>query len=356
MNIGIPKEVKVREGRVVLIPQAAAELVKAGHDVFIQSGAGVASGYTDESYQAHGVQVAATAQLLYDRAEMIVKVKEPQPEEIALLQAHHLLFCYLHLAAEPQLMQALLDKGLTAVGFETVSEMGQLPLLAPMSDIAGKVAIQVGTHLLHMPQGGKGVLLGGIAATERGRVVVLGGGVAGGSAARLAASMGAEVTVFDRNRIKMEQLRSFMPNITALYPYEAAIAVAVEQADLVVGAVLIPGAKAPHLVSRAMVQQMQSGSVIIDISVDQGGCIETTRPTTYDNPTFIDEDVVHFGVTNMPGAVPRTASQAISTAVLPYALRLTQPQWEKDPVLTTGINVSRGNVIHPALKVLDSTG
>ena len=352
MKIGIPREVKTLEGRVGLIPAAAAELVRHGHEVFIEQGAGVLSGYSDTDYQAAGVSILPDAPSLYGAGELIIKVKEPQPEELTRLRADHRLFCYLHLAAETELMQSLLDIGLTGVAFETVMKDHALPLLAPMSDIAGRIAVQVGTTLLHQPQGGKGILLGGLPAAERGRVVVLGAGVAGGNAARLAAGMGAEVTVFDRNRDKLAVMRDVGPNVTGLYPYQAAIEEAVAEADLLIGAVLIPGARAPHLVSEAMVKQMQAGSVIIDISVDQGGCIETTRPTTYDEPTFSLHGVTHFGVTNMPGAVPRTASQVLSAALIPYALRIARDDWAEDEALRAGINVQAGEVIHPALQGL----
>ncbi len=350
MRIGIPTEVKTLEKRVGLVPAAAAELVRRGEEVFIQKGAGIASGYDDEQYRAAGVGILPDAEAVYERAEMVIKVKEPQPQELELLRRDHLLFCYLHLAAEPDLMAGLREIGLTAVAFETVEKNGGLPLLAPMSDIAGRVAAQVGAHLLHSPQGGKGLLLGGLPAAERGRVVVLGAGVAGGNAARVAAALGAEVTVFDRKREKLEAMRELGPNVTALYPYAHELEEAVVAADLLIGAVLIPGARAPHLVSGDIVRQMSAGSAVIDISVDQGGCIETTRPTTYADPTFIWEGVVHFGVTNMPGAVPRSASQALSAALIPYAERLAAPGWENDPSLAAGINLRNGEVIHPALK------
>ncbi|WP_303903161.1 alanine dehydrogenase [Thiohalomonas denitrificans] len=350
MRIGIPTEMKTLEGRVGLVPAAAAELVRRGNEVFIQMGAGTASGYDDEQYRAAGVGLLPDAVAVYERAEMVIKVKEPQPEELKLLHRGHLLFCYLHLAAEPKLMADLLDIGLTAVAFETVEADGGLPLLAPMSDIAGRVAAQVGAHLLHAPQGGKGLLLGGLPAAERGRVVVLGAGVAGGSATRVAAALGAEVTVFDKKREKLEAMRDLGPNVTALYPYTHELESAVTAADLLIGAVLIPGARAPHLVSGEVIRRMSTGSAVIDISVDQGGCIETTRPTTYADPTFIWEGVVHFGVTNMPGAVPRSASQALSAALLPFAERLAQPGWEEDPSLAAGINLRDGEIVHPALK------
>jgi alanine dehydrogenase len=281
---------------------------------------------------------------------MIIKVKEPQPQELPLLRPDHLLFCFLHLAAEPALMQGLLEIGLTAVAFETVAEGSALPLLAPMSDIAGKVALQVGSHLLHQPQGGRGLLLGGLPAAERGHVVILGAGVAGGNATALAAAIGARVTVFDRNRDKLAAMRALGANVTALYPYAHDIDRAVKEADLLIGAVLVPGAKAPHLVSAEQVRLMQPGSVIIDISVDQGGCIETTRPTSYAEPTFVWEGVTHFGVTNMPGAVPRSASQALSAALIPYALKLAAGGWEADAALAAGVNLRHGKVVYPALK------
>ncbi|MGH8369869.1 MAG: NAD(P)-dependent oxidoreductase, partial [Gammaproteobacteria bacterium] len=239
--------------------------------------------------------------------------------------------------------------GLTAVAFETVEENGRLPLLAPMSDIAGRLSIQVGTTLLHQPHGGKGILLGGISAAKRGRVVVVGAGVAGGAAATMAAGMGAEVTVFDISRDKMEQMRALGPNVTALYPHSADIAEAVKYADIVVGAVLVTGAKAPHVVSAEMVKAMQPGSVVADISVDQGGCVETTKPTTWDKPTYVWEGVTHFTVTNMPGAVPRTSSQALSAAITPYAIRLAAGGWRDFEPLRKGINVEGGKVVHPAL-------
>lgn len=349
MRIGIPKEVKTLEGRVVQVPAAAGELVKNGHEVFIETQAGVASGYNDDDYQKVGVTIVPDAKTLHDEVEMILKVKEPQPQELEHYRDDHVVFSYLHLAAEPELTKRLCDIGLTAVAFETVEEGGQLPLLAPMSDIAGRIAAMSGANMLHRPQGGKGLLLGGLPAAERGRVVVLGAGVAGKNAAVMAAGMGAQVTVFDINRNKLEEMRAIGPNVTGLYSFGPAIEEAVVNCDLLIGAVLIPGAKAPHLVSADMVKRMQPGSVIVDISVDQGGCIETTKPTTYADPTFVWEGVVHYGVTNMPGAVPRTSSQAISAALIPYVLRLAKPDWRQDAALMKGVNVEGGKVVHPAL-------
>lgn len=350
MRIGVPREVKTLEGRVGLVPAAAAELVRHGHQILVEQEAGLLSGYRDEDYRQAGATILPNAQSVYGDAQMIIKVKEPQPQELEMLRPDHLLFCFLHLAAEQALLMRLLEIGLTAVAFETVTEGRSLPLLAPMSDIAGKVAIQVGSHLLHQPQGGRGLLLGGLPAAERGHVVILGAGVAGGSAAGLAAAVGAQVTVFDPNRDKLAAMRALGANVTALHPYGHDIERAVTTADLLIGAVLLPGARAPHLVSTEQVRQMQPGSVIIDISVDQGGCIETTRPTTYAEPTFVQDGVLHFGVTNMPGAVPRSASQALSAALVPYALKLAAGGWESDPALAAGVNVRAGEVIYPALK------
>lgn len=349
LRIGIPTEIKPREGRVALVPEAAGELVRNGHEVYLQTDAGAASGYVDSLYQAQGVQILADAAALYARAELVVKVKEPIDPEIALLRADHRLFCFLHLAANRALQTRLQQIGVTALAFETVADQGGLPILTPMSDIAGRIAIQVGAHLLHATQGGKGLLLGGVASAERGHVVVLGAGQAGGAAARAAAALGARVTVFDHAPTRLLAMHALGANVTALPATAAALDAAVIAADLVVGAVLLPGATAPRLISRAQVARMARGSVIVDIAVDQGGCIETTRATTYDVPTFVDEGVVHFCVTNMPGAVPRSASQALSAAMLPYLQRLALPDWHDDAVLRAAVNVAQGQVVHPAL-------
>jgi alanine dehydrogenase len=351
MIIGIPREIRELEGRVGLIPAAAGQLVNEGHTVLVEQGAGVLSGYADDAYRDAGVTLMETAADIYAQAQMIVKVKEPQPVEVAMLRKDQILFSYLHLAAEPALMRGLQKSGATAVAFETVeTEAGLLPLLAPMSDIAGRVAVQVGTHLLHQPQGGRGVLLGGVPAAERGNVVILGAGVAGGNAALLAAAMGAQVTVFDRNRHKLARMRALGNNVTALHPYPDELHEAALNADLLIGAVLVTGERAPHLISAQTVAEMREGSVIIDISVDQGGCIETTRPTDYTNPTFVVDGVIHFGVTNMPGAVPRTASQSLSAALIPYVSQLAQTDWRQSDELRRGINVEAGEIVHPALK------
>lgn len=348
--VGVPKETKPLEGRVALTPAAAAELVRRGVPLAIERGAGAGSGYADADYRAIGAQIMPDADALYDWAQLVVKVKEPVGAEIDRLKPDQLLFCYLHLAANPGLTRSLCDIGLTAVAFETVVDHGHLPILSPMSDIAGRISVQVGAHLLHTPQGGKGILLGGLASVERGEVVVLGAGNAGGAAVQAAAAMGANVTVFDKNPRQLERMHRVAPNVTALVSIDAAVSEAVAAADLLIGAVLLPGAAAPHVVSRAQVAQMQPGSVIADIAVDQGGCIETTRATTYDAPTYVEEGVQHFCVTNMPGAVPRSATQALSAAMLPYLLLLLDSGWRDDPRLAQAVNVSGGEVVHPALR------
>jgi alanine dehydrogenase len=351
MRIGIPSETKTLEGRVALVPAAAADLVRHGHEVFIQSGAGLQSGFADEAYVKAGITIVPDAAALYEAGELIVKVKEPIGGDLALLRKRHLLFCYLHLAAEPALTRSLLDLGLTAVAFESVEDHGGLPLLLPMSVIAGRIATQVGTTLLHRPQGGKGKLLGGMASTPRGKVVVLGAGAAGGNAAALAASAGANVVVFDKRQDRLAEMMQLGPNVTALYAYESSVADEVRDADIVVGAVLVHSARAPHVVSEAMVRTMEPGSVMVDIAIDQGGCFETSKPTSWKEPTYDVHGVTHFCVTNMPGAVPQTSSVAISAAILPYVQRLAGgDEWRQFEPLKVGINVDGGKLVHPALQ------
>jgi alanine dehydrogenase len=351
MRIGVPKETKTLEGRVALVPAAAGDLVKRGHEVWIEQDAGVKSGFKDAQYTALGVKVASDAAALYEKGELIVKVKEPIAGDLQHLRADHLLFCYLHLAAEPALTRKLLDIGLTGVAFETVElPNGDLPLLAPMSVIAGKIGVQVGTHLLHQPMGGKGKLLGGLASTERGKVVVFGAGQAGSASAALAAGGGANVTVFEMRTDRMEEAMRLGPNVTALYPYADVVAKEVASADLVIGAVLVTGAAAPKVMTRDMLKGMEDGSVVVDIAIDQGGCFETSRPTTWKEPTYVEEGVTHFCVTNMPGAVPQTSSQAICAAILPWVNKLASgPQWRDNAALVKGINVEAGKLVHPAL-------
>ena len=350
MRIGVPKETKTLEGRVALVPEAAGDLVVQGHEVWLEKDAGIKSGFTDEQYTRLGVNIAPDAAALYEKGELIVKVKEPIEGDLALLRKDHLLFCYLHLAPLPVLTRRLLDIGLTGIAFETVElPNGDLPLLAPMSIIAGKIAVQVGTHLLHQPEGGKGKLLGGLPSTERGKVVVFGAGKAGSASAQLAAAGGSNVVVFEMRQDRMEEMMRLGNNVTALYPYKEVVAREVASADLVIGAVLIPGAVAPHVLTRDMLKGMEDGSVVVDISIDQGGCFETSRPTTWKEPTYVEEGVIHFAVTNMPGAVPQTSSQAICAAILPWVNKLASGQWRDNAALVRGINVDGGKLVHPAL-------
>jgi alanine dehydrogenase len=349
MHIGIPKEIKPKEGRVVLIPAAAAELVRHGHVVSLQSGAGVASGYPDLDYRKAGVQLVEDAATLYAEAELIVKVKEPVAAEYGLLRDEHILFCFLHLATNPELALVLKDKGLTAVAFETLEVDGALPVLAPMSEVAGRLAVQIGATLLLNVAGGRGLLLGGLPAAERGHIVILGAGNVGRAAAVMAADLGAQVTVFARRPQSLTRMHELGRNVTALPAYPALIADAVYGADLLIGAVLIPGARAPRLIGRELVAQMKPGSVIVDVAVDQGGCVETIRATDYSEPIYVEQGVVHFGVTNMPGAVPRTSSQALSNALLPWVLRLAGAEGLNDPVMKRAVNVAGGQLIHPAV-------
>ncbi len=352
MRIGVPKETKTLEGRVALVPAAAGDLVNRGHEVWLEQGAGLKSGFRDQQYSALGVKLAPDAAALYEKGELIVKVKEPIAGDLALLRSDHLLFCYLHLAAEPVLTRRLLDIGLTGVAFETVElPNGDLPLLAPMSVIAGKIGVQVGTHLLHQPEGGKGKLLGGLPATERGKVVVFGAGMAGGASAALAAAGGSNVVVFEMRADRMDEMMRLGNNVTALYPYDNVVTREVASADLVIGAVLVTGARAPHVLTREMLKGMEDGSVVVDISIDQGGCFETSRPTNWKEPTYVEEGVTHFCVTNMPGAVPQTSSQAICAAILPWVNQLASgSDWRNNAAMLKGINVEAGKLVHPALQ------
>ena len=353
LKLGIPKELKAMEGRVSLLPSSVEEIVSSGGEVFIETNAGLLSAYDDLSYADAGAVICESAEALYEQAELIVKVKEPIAEDLHYLRKEHLLFCYLHLAANPCLLERLKNIGLMAIAFETVEENKQLPLLSPMSEIAGRVAVQSAAYWLHGDTvngtGGRGVLLGGATATERGQVTVLGAGTAGTFAIMEAAALGANVTVFDINAEALKRVRAIAPNITALYPSRHALNKTIKNTDLLIGAVLIPGAAAPKLITRDMVRAMPKGSVIVDISIDQGGCIETIRATDYCAPTYHDEGVIHAGVTNLPGAVPRTASAALSAALLPYVFTLLKGRLEQCPALIEGVNVDQGATVHPAL-------
>lgn len=349
MDIGLPTEIKPQERRVALIPAAVADMVARGHRVFVQSGAGVGSGYADQQYLDAGAVILDSAQAVYKQARLIVKVKEPIEGDLELLTAEHCLFSFLHLAAAPVLTKRLCGIGLTAVAFETVVDNKRLPILTPMSDIAGRLSVQLGAHYLQAPAGGKGLLLGGLPSVDRGHVVVLGAGNAGSNAVRMAADMGARVSVFDKNPQQLEIMHHLSSNVTALMPYHQQLKKAVIEADLLIGAVLIPGAKAPKLVPEEWVSMMQAGSVVVDIAVDQGGCIETIRPTNYDDPVYMYQDVLHLGVTNLPGAVPRSASAALSAAHLPYLQALANDDWQTNAILREAINIQDGRVVHAAI-------
>ena len=355
MLIGVPKEVKVEEHRVGLVPGSVRELVHHGHKVVVESGAGLGVGFDDDAYEAAGAEILGRAGDVFAAAELIVKVKEPQPQETALLREDQILFTYLHLAADRAVAEALLRAGAVSIAYETVTDKaGGLPLLAPMSEVAGRMSVQVGAHCLEKEQGGMGVLLGGVPGVAAAKVVILGGGVSGTNAARMAMGLEAYVTVIDRSLPRLYELdMQFGSQLHTLFSTVETIEREVVTADLLIGAVLVPGAAAPKLVSRELVRQMKPGSVIVDISIDQGGCIETSRPTTHAAPTFIEEGVVHYCVTNMPGAVARTSAVALNNATLPFVLAIADRGWRRalsdDPHLRNGLNTCRGLLTHPAV-------
>ncbi len=353
MRIGVPKEIKVHECRVGLTPAGVRELSAHGHEVLVQSGAGAGIGLGDDAYAAAGATVVPDAAEAWS-ADLVVKVKEPQPAEYPLLRAGQILFTYLHLAPDPRQARALIDSGCTAVAYETVTDArGGLPLLAPMSEVAGRMSIQAGAHALERGQGGAGVLLGGVPGVAPGEVVVIGGGVVGSNAARVAAGVGARVTVLDRSPARLAWLDdTFGGRISTVFSTAEAIERAVAGADLVIGAVLVPGAAAPKLVSQAMLRAMRAGSVVVDVAIDQGGCFETSRPTTHADPTYVEEGVVHYCVANMPGAVARTSTFALTNATLPFVAALAAHgtgALRADPHLLAGLNVHRGRIAHAAV-------
>ncbi|HEY8289447.1 MAG TPA: alanine dehydrogenase [Acetobacteraceae bacterium] len=355
MKVGVPREIKTHEYRVGLTPACVRELALHGHQVIAEHNAGLGIGCDDDAYAAAGAAIADTAGAVFDSADLIVKVKEPQPEEIARLRRGQVLFTYLHLAADKAQTQGLLRSGAVCIAYETVTDRaGSLPLLAPMSEVAGRMAVQVGAHCLERGKGGAGILLGGVPGVPPAKVVVLGGGVSGTNAARMAVGLEASVTIIDRSLPRLKELDlQFGPRATTLFATAEAIEHAVVAADLVIGAVLVPGAAAPKLVSRDMVRRMRSGSVLVDIAIDQGGCFETSRPTTHSDPTYVDEGVVHYCVTNMPGAVARTSTFALTNATLPFVLALAGKGWRQalddDPHLRNGLNIEDGRVTHPAV-------
>ena len=355
MRIGVPKEIKVHEYRVGLVPAAARELVEAGHEVLVQTGAADGIGFSDADYLRVGAKIAATAAEIFAASDMIVKVKEPQPQECAMLRKGQILYTYLHLAPDPKQTEALVKSGATCIAYETVTAPdGSLPLLTPMSEVAGRMSIQVGAYCLQKANGGRGILLGGVPGVAPAKVVILGGGVSGTHAAEMAVGLRADVTVVDRSVKRLRELSSiFGATLRTEYSTQEHIDTLVMEADLVVGAVLIAGAAAPKLVTRDMVRRMKAGSVLVDISIDQGGCFETSKATTHADPTYVIDDVIHYCVANMPGAVPRTSTFALNNATLPFARKLADLGWQTalraDPHLANGLNVHEGQITNAAV-------
>ncbi|WP_210358026.1 MULTISPECIES: alanine dehydrogenase [Sphingomonas] len=355
MRIGVPKEIKNHEYRVGLTPPSVAELVAAGHDVVVETQAGAGIDFGDEDYVAAGAKILGSAAEVFAAADMIVKVKEPQASEIALLEPRHLLFTYLHLAADKPQAEGLIKSGATCIAYETVTAArGGLPLLKPMSEVAGRMSVQVGAHYLEKEQGGRGVLLGGVPGVAPAKVAILGGGVSGVNAAQMAVGMRADVTIYDISNDRLAELDMFFSSqIKTAYASKAAIAAAVKNAHLVIGAVLVPGAAAPKLVTRDMVKTMKRGAVMVDIAIDQGGCFETSHATTHEDPVFDVDGVIHYCVANMPGAVARTSTFALNNATLPFAVKLAnmgaEAAMKADAHLANGLNVYHGKITHHAV-------
>lgn len=355
MRIGVPKEIKNNEYRVGLTPSSVAELVTAGHELFVETKAGSGIDCPDSAYRKAGAGILPTAADVFAASDMIVKVKEPQPQEIELLEPRHILFTYLHLAADKPQTLGLMESGATCIAYETVtSSSGALPLLKPMSEVAGRMSVQVGAHYLEKEQGGRGVLLGGVPGVAPAKVAILGGGVAGVNAAQMAVGMRADVTIYDINMERLAELDMFFSSqIKTAYASRATIAKAVEKAELVIGAVLVPGAAAPKLVTREMLKTMKRGSVLVDIAIDQGGCFETSHPTTHDDPVYVVDGIIHYCVANMPGAVARTSAFALNNVTLPNVLKIANlgadEAMRRDRHLANGLNVSGGKVRHEAV-------
>ncbi|MBK9744500.1 MAG: alanine dehydrogenase [Saprospiraceae bacterium] len=352
MIIGVPKEIKQSENRVALTPAGVMEFVSRGHQVYVQTNAGEGSGFPNDEYETAGAKILPTIEDVYAIAEMIIKVKEPIEKEYSLIKPNQLLFTYFHFASYEPLTKAMISSNAVCLAYETVESSDRsLPLLVPMSEVAGRMAIQQGAKYLEKPQQGRGVLLGGVPGVPPAKVLVLGGGIVGTQAAKMAAGLGAMVTILDVSLKRLRYLSDVMPaNVTTMYSNEYTIRRLIKNHDLIVGAVLIPGAKAPNLITKEMLKDMRPGTVIVDVAVDQGGCIETCRPTTHDNPTFIIDDVVHYCVANMPGAVPYTSTIALTNATLPYALQLADKGWKKacsdNQELKLGLNVVNGKVVY----------
>lgn len=355
MLIGVPKEIKSFEYRVGLVPSSARELIVHGHQVIVEKGAGEKIGFDDSAYQKVGAEIGDSAEEVYKRADMVIKVKEPQPRECKLLHENQILFAYLHLAPDPEQARLLQESGCVAIAYETVTDKnGGLPLLAPMSEVAGRMAIQAGATSLEIKNGGRGILLGGVPGVGPAKVVVIGGGVVGTNSVRMAMGMGAHVVVIDKSLDRLYLLDlQFGSKINTIFSTTAAIEEHVQTSDLVVGAVLIPGASAPKLVTRQMLSRMRHGAVVVDVSIDQGGCFETSRPTTHENPTYVVDGVVHYCVANMPGGVPRTSTFALNNATLPFILELANLGYKEamrmDHHLLNGLNVCRGKITHRAV-------
>ena len=352
MKIAVPKEIKNNENRVGLVPSGVRQLVQDGHELYVQKGAGLGIGISDQLFIEAGAKILDTLEDCFAQGEMIIKVKEPQPVEIALLKPHHILYTYLHLAADKELTEGLMKSGATSIAYETIQYPdGSLPLLVPMSEVAGRMATQVGTMCLQKDKGGKGVLLGGVPGVHRAKVTIIGCGIAGTNAAKMAMGLGADVTCIDLNTKRLAEMDDLFDNrVTTLFSNAENIENAVINSDLVIGAVLVTGAKAPKLVTRDMISKMEDGSVVVDIAVDQGGCIETCKPTTHENPTFVVDGVVHYCVANMPGAVPRTSTYALTNVTLKYARMLAKNGVEKsimqDPHLRKGVNIYKGKLVY----------
>ena len=355
MIVGIPKEIKNNENRVSLTPSGARELVQRGHTVYVQHTAGINSGFTDEDYEKAGAHILPSIEDVYGTAEMIIKVKEPIESEYGLVREGQLVFTYFHFACDQQLTEAMIKSKSVCMAYETVVDrQGALPLLIPMSEVAGRMSVQEGARFLEKPQGGKGILLGGVPGVKPAKVLVLGGGVVGTNAALMAAGLGADVTICDISLPRLRQLNEFMPkNVKTLFSSAHNIEQELATTDLVVGAVLIPGAKAPHLITRPMLKLMKKRSVLVDVAIDQGGCFETSHPTTHTEPTYEVDGIIHYCVANIPGAVPCTSTLALTNATLPYAVKLADMGWEKacetDSGLKKGLNIVNGKVVFPAV-------
>ena len=355
MIIGVPKEIKNNENRVGMTPAGVAELVKRGHTVYVQASAGTNSGFPDEEYTAVGAKMLPTIEATYAAAEMIVKVKEPIAPEYKLIKKGQVVFTYFHFAADKILTEAMIESGGICIAYETVEkEDRSLPLLTPMSEVAGRMATQVGARFLEKPQGGKGKLMGGVTGVRPARVLVLGGGIVGTNAAQIAAGIGAEVLITDINLSRLRYLSEVMPkNVKTLYSSMHNIRMELPNIDLVIGSVLIPGDKAPHLITKEMLKMMKPGTVLVDVAIDQGGCFETSHPTTHSEPTYVVDGIVHYAVANIPGAVPFTSTMALTNATLPYTVALANKGWRKackdDPALALGLNVVEGQVTYKAV-------